>query len=119
MRELVKEYDNDEEITYSYTATKKENVHIKVYEIRCDKCNKLIGYYKTKKFKNRTEFYDEHANLSYDLMLTAFNCKGLDGQSFTPTKHLIYNNKELCKDCKLEIHNKLLKTMEELGFEIR
>ncbi len=118
MRELVKEYDNDEEITYSYAETKKENAHIKVYEIRCDKCNKLIGSFKTKKFKNRTESY-EPISLSYDLILTSFYCEGLDGQKFTPSKYLTYKDKDLCTDCKLEIHNKLLKTMEELGFEIR
>ena len=118
MREVVKEYDNDEEITYTYTETKKESAHVKVYEIRCDKCNKIIGHFKTKKFKNYTES-EELANLTYDLIMTAFNCRGLDRQDFIPTKHLIYKDKDLCKDCKLEIHNKLFKTLEEMGFEIR
>ena len=112
MREVVKEYDNDEEITYTYSETKKESAHIKVYEIRCDKCNKIIGRYKTKKFKNRTETY-EPVNLSYDLILTAFNCRDLNGQKFTPSKHLIYNKKDLCHDCKMEILNPTIPSHEQ------
>lgn len=118
MRNLIKEYDKDVEVEHTIIKKEKEAVHVKVYEIKCDKCNKLIKSFKTKKFENYTES-EEPAHLSYDLILSSFNCKGLDGQSFIPAKHLIYKDKDLCKDCKLEIHNKLLKTMEELGFEIR